>query len=200
MLSSISKALDSALLIAILSALLYFLGVANIRGDSAAFGVPRAVLQGDVSAMVAAGADGLLVAFMSPFTLLTSRVDWLLFFLMLVVPGALLVALWLWRRLPFRIYALAAVGFVGLYVFVFFCSLTSARSALEFARMCVMEDQCDQSMRSVRLRIELSDEVVEFREGVILNMNSNYVVVLTRSSTVVVPTSSIKLMERPART
>ena len=69
------------------------------------------------------------------------------------------------------------------------------QDGLRVKRECLGTGQCDESLHRVRAHIAVGDKSVEIREGLVVNVNSTYWLLLTQKGVVVAPKDGVKLIE-----
>lgn len=190
-----SKLLDSALVIAIASAALYFLGVVNSEGDASALSLPRALFNRDVWSTVAYGGEGLLIyTVLLPQAAMGIGLAAAATFSMVVLVA--LVSAYLARKLRHRLLLVAALTFLALTVHVMLCSYWQMTQKVAVSAACLKDSQhCELAPLKNRVVFSKTENEEDERKGLILSATENYLVLLTVRGLFVMPMSRLKLME-----
>ncbi|WP_426148778.1 hypothetical protein [Polaromonas sp. DSR2-3-2] len=192
-----SKVLDSAFVLALLSAAFYFLGLLNAEGEAAALGLPRSLLQRDVWNTVAYGGEGFLVllVLLPVVSLGPEGVGWLAWITFSVGILLVLTSFYLFRTSPQRIFWILGAVYLGVSIHVMIGSYAQMNKKIELATICLSRKQCDSVPLRNRIVFAKTEQQEDQRVGVILTASDHFLVMLSRSGFVVIPVARIKLME-----
>jgi hypothetical protein len=193
-----TKIIDSALILTIISAVLYFLGSTVVDGEAYAYDVPSSILREDLWPTLIGGAETiyLIPNLLFLFTNLL-KADWILLCSTLFLPLIVFITVFLSKRIRFRNFLL------GLLVVVAFSSViktlaeASARDSIQKVRECLGGIKCtyQRDGRISKVTIQLTDGALKSTVVGIVSATPSYWVLVTIEGITVVPSSSIKLVE-----
>lgn len=192
----LGKLMDGAIVLALATAALHFLGLAEHQGFASALSLPRSSLQGDVWTTVADGAQGLryFVNFPLSFLFVSWR-DWGVFAYSLVVIWLPLFLLRIEKMRPYKPILITLQALLSLYIAVLITSQARAQTLIEYADVCISTKVCRVIKRQVVLHIDIGKQEPVSKDGVVLRLTERYWIVQTGSGTLVVPAAQVKLAE-----
>lgn len=188
------------MLVALTTAALYMLGLANTQGDALAFQLPATLLQPDFRELLALGAQSLLeISVFLPVTLtLDGAFNWPLLmapaFALIFTPAVLY---WAHRRSTIKPYiAFALLLTAALYIQVTLSSSLHATSTLKKVARCFSNSNlCDSSVSKARVRYSETDDLIRERDGALLSANSQFLLFYTPAGLLLVPRSAVRSVE-----
>jgi hypothetical protein len=198
-----SKLLDSAFVLASLSAGLYFLGLLNEEGDASGMGLPRSMLARGLWDTVAYGGEGLLaLTVLLPSTIGgSSGIGWRPIAFLVLVVGVGLIAAYLSRKSEHRAITVCLAVYVALCIHVMATSSLQMKKSVELAAALVQPRSCDkepadrQKPKLMRVVFSMTESEEDERSGIMLAVSEKFLVMESETGLFLLPLDKLKRME-----
>lgn len=189
--------LDAASYIAIGTAILYLLGVANIQGDAVVLGVPSSLILRDFRDVIALGADSLLllVVLIPQVVFVNGSIVWTIPTVLIGSAGTGFILYRLSRASSWSVVIMTLWLLATLYLLINVTSAIVLAKRLTYINSSLAhENKCDRSPAK-RVVYFVSPEKPDERVGCLLFMSSDYFVLYTTNGVVAIPRAVVRTIE-----
>lgn len=193
----LSTVVDSAFALAMMAAVFYFFGLANLHGDASGLGIPQAFFKRDIWDTVAYGVEGVLISMvMLPVTFYGhSGIRWAVIIVIVVGLSLIFLSYFLLSRWKYRLYLVGFLVINTLYAHIFVNSAFDVQDRVIEAFRCLRGQGCKAARIPNRVVFQEKEGALSERVGIMISMNRDFLIMVTLEGLFIVPVSSIRTLQ-----